>query len=142
MPGQTDSDIAELNSELSHDILAELEGQTSDEIRKRRVHERIVIKATVILRPGNSSAQLDLKMQGVTGDVSKGGCSAMYPLPVQVGDIYRLEFDASQLDVPIVFARCLRCRMVREDAFEANFKFFSPITLPADSTAREDTPLV
>ena len=99
-------------------------------LSQQRAHERICIKVKVILQSGNSSELLSYKVQGVTGDVSEGGCRAMFPIPIQVGDIYRLQFDREQLDVPLVFARCMRCTLVREDAYEAGFAFFSKIKIP------------
>ena len=54
---------------------------------------------------------------------------AIFVSPVTVGDVYRLQFDKASIDLPLVFARCLRCRLVREDAFEAGFTFFTPISL-------------
>ena len=46
-----------------------------------------------------------------------------------VGDIFRLEFDLEWIEAPLVFGRCLRCRLVREDVFETGFKFFNPVDL-------------
>ncbi len=121
----------ELNDEeQDFDILQELEQQTDEQIRGQRMHERLPIKAKVILQSGNSSAILDYKVQGVMGDISERGCRAMFPISVIVGDIYRLEPDKNDLDLPMIFARCLRCKLIREDAFEANFLFFAPIKLP------------
>ena len=51
--------------------------------------------------------------------------------PLLVGDIYRLSFERSTIPLEPMFARCLRCRLVREDAFEAGFSFFNPIDLTA-----------
>ncbi len=111
-------------------LLQELEKNTSDELRRQRAHFRLAIKAAVILQPGNASDLLTFKMKGTTGDVSEGGCSAMFPLPVRVGDVYRLQVDRTALSLPLLFARCVRCRLIREDAFEAGFAFFTPIALP------------
>ncbi|MCA9244971.1 MAG: PilZ domain-containing protein [Phycisphaerales bacterium] len=133
----------ELDSALSRDAqqdalhtLQELERNTSDEIRQLRSSFRIELRAKIILQPGNASDTLTLKMQGVTGDLSQGGCRALFPLPVKVGDIYRLSFDQQEVDLPTTYARCMRCTLVREDAFEAGFKFFAPITVPERLAAR------
>lgn len=112
------------------DLLSELEQNRSDEVRRQRQHFRLQVRLRVTLQPANASALLTLKMQGTTGDLSEGGCCVLFPMPVQVGDVYRLTFDRTQLDVPLVFARCLRCRLLREDAYEAGFRFFAPLTLP------------
>lgn len=117
-------------------ILQDLEQNTSEELRKQRGHFRVEVKAAVTVRPGNSSDRLGMKVQGVTGDISQSGLGALLPIPLHVGDVYRLEFDKSTLAIPLTFARCVRCRLVREDAFEAGFVFFSPIGLPANLEAK------
>lgn len=117
-------------SDEAFHVLKDLERNTPEEIRRQRAHFRLSIKASVILQPGNQTDILSFKVKGVTGDISAGGCSALFPVPARVGDIYRLQFDRKSLDLPLTFARCVRCRLVREDAFEAGFAFFSPISLP------------
>lgn len=119
-------------------VLRELERNTPDEIRRQRAHFRLAIKVTVVIQPGNSSGSLSPRLKGVTGDVSEGGCSVLAPLPLGVGDIYRLTFDRPALDLPLTFARCVRCRLLREDAFEVGFAFFSPIALPESSLSSAD----
>ncbi len=121
------------------DLLREIERNTPDAIRKQRTHFRIAIKARVFLLPGNASETLKFKLQGVTGDLSEGGCRVLFPLPVSVGDIFRLEFDRGEVDLPLTYARCVRCAMLREDAFEAGFSFFNPIALPEEMFANAET---
>jgi c-di-GMP-binding flagellar brake protein YcgR len=124
------------NDSEASELLHELERNTSDEIRRQRAHFRLTVKVRVTLQPGNATDRLKFKMQGTTGDISEGGCRTLFPLPVQVGDIYRLEFDQSQLDLPLTFARCVRCVLLREDAYEAGFQFFSPISFPEQVAAQ------
>lgn len=112
------------------EMLQELGRNTSEEIRRQRAHFRRAVKVGVVLQAGNASEILAFKVKGVTGDLSEGGCSALFPIPPRVGDIYRLLFDKASLDLPLTFARCVRCRLIREDAFEAGFAFFKPICLP------------
>ena len=115
------------------ELLAEIEAQNPENVAGQRLHERVSMRTRVILRPGNASQVRELKIQGMTGDLSEGGCRALFPIPVMVGDIFRLEFDLEWLDAPTVYARCLRCRMVREDVFETGFQFFNSIDLSAQS---------
>lgn len=112
-------------------LLEELEANKSDAIRQLRADKRVSIKAKVLIQPGNSGDLHRMKIQGVTGDVSRRGCLVLVPGPLLVGDVYRLTFDRAALDLPMVFARCLRCRLIREEAFESGFSFFSPIELLA-----------
>ncbi|MBU0639838.1 MAG: PilZ domain-containing protein [Planctomycetes bacterium] len=124
-----------LDTDLAFDMLQELEQNTPDEIRRQRAHFRLAVKAFVTLQPGNASDALKFKMQGTTGDLSEGGCRILFPLPVRVGDVYRLEFDKAQLELPLTLARCVRCLLLREDAYKAGFAFFSPIALPRNAQA-------
>ena len=135
---QTDDSAGKLSSDEAFNLLRELEGSTTEEIRRQRAHFRLAIKAGVILQSGNASELLTFKVKGVTGDVSEGGCSGLFPIPPRVGDIYRLHFDRQALDLPLTFARCVRCRLVREDAFEAGFAFFKTICLPDNVAAQTD----
>lgn len=128
----------QLNKDEAFQLLQELEGNTTDEIRRQRAHFRLVTKAGVILQAGNASELLSFKVKGVTGDISEGGCSVLFPIPPRVGDIYRLQFDRASLDLPLTFARCVRCRLVREDAFEAGFAFFKAICLPENLAAQSE----
>jgi hypothetical protein len=123
----------------SFDVLRELESNTSEEIRRQRHHFRIAIKAKVIVQPGNTSDMESFRIQGVTGDISEGGFQGLFPTPLVVGDIYRFEFDRNELDVPMLFARCVRCRLIREDAFECGLQFFATIPLPNNLAALEET---
>ena len=124
-----------LNGDEAHEMLKELERNTTEEIRRQRAHFRLVIKSGVVLQAGNSSELLSFKVKGMTGDVSEGGCCTLFPIPPRVGDVYRLEFDRRVLDFPLTFARCVRCRLIREDAYEAGFAFFKAIALPENVTA-------
>lgn len=118
-----------LGDAQAFDLLSELERNTPEEVRRRRTHFRLQIKVKVTLLPGNASERLDFCVQGVSGDISEGGCRALFSLPARVGDVYRLEFDAD-LQLPVTYARCVRCLLLRDDAFEAGFAFFAPISLP------------
>ena len=119
------------------EMLHELELNRTEDIRRQRAHFRLAVKVGVTLSPGNASDLLKFKMKGTTGDVSEGGCCILFPMPVRVGDVYRIEFDRQQINLPLTFARCLRCRMLKEDAYEVGFSFFSAISLPESATVSE-----
>lgn len=142
MFGSFEEDKPVLDGAEAFGLLRDLERNTPTEIRRQRAHFRLAIKAAVILQPGNAADLTKLKIQGVTGDVSEGGLSALFPVPVRVGDVYRLSLDRQVLDIPLTFARCVRCRLVREDAFEAGFSFFTPICLPDEVVDRAESALV
>ncbi len=120
-----------LSSEgLDAQLIADLQRQSMDQIQKLRAHERVAVKMPVVLQPGNSSQLHELKLEGLTGDISEGGCAVVFDAPVNVGDVYRLQIDSPEHDLPLVFARAVRCRMMRETAFEVGFRFFNPLRLP------------
>ena len=127
-----DNNLNSAEQDQAFDLLQELEKNTPDEIRRQRAHFRLSIKAGVTMQSGNASQLLEYKVKGVTGDVSEGGLGALFPIPARVGDVYRLEFDRKQLELPLTFVRCVRCRLVREQSFECGFTFFAPITMPAN----------
>lgn len=137
-----DRPAPDLNDEEAFGLLQELSSNTPEEIRRQRTHFRVSIKAALIVRPANARELLTFKLKGVTGDVSEGGLSGLFPLPLQVGDVYRLEFDRAVIDLPLTFARCVRCRLVREDAFEAGFAFFQLILLPEGMMAESGSSLL
>ena len=112
-----------------HEQMLELERNTEEVIRRHRARERLAIKARIVVQPGNAGDVRKLKVQGVTGDIAPGGFQALLPVPMRVGDVYRISFDESQVMLPMTFARCVRCRLVREDAYESGFSFFTPIQL-------------
>jgi len=120
------------------DSLADLERNKSDEVKRARSNTRIRIKAKVIVQPGNVSERSKFKAQGVTGDISSGGCQILFPIPLHVGDIFWLSFDKSKLAIAPLFGHCLRCSLIREDAYEAAFRFFEPIDISA-ATETGDT---
>ncbi|UCG15472.1 MAG: PilZ domain-containing protein [Phycisphaerales bacterium] len=130
MFGDSDYSIGPISRDDAFDLLQELEKSASEEMRQQRAHFRVVVKSTLILRPGNASERSKFEMEGVTGDLSEGGCQALFSTPIRVGDIYQLQFDREVLDLALTYARCVRCRVLRDDAFEVGFQFFKPIVLP------------
>lgn len=120
------------------DLLADLERSTPDAVKRARAHTRIEVRCKVIAQHGDSSRRLDLKLQGVTGDVSRGGCQALFPVPLGVGDVYLISFDRGVLDISPTMARCMRCRMVREDAYETGLSFFTKVDLPEEAPAPDE----
>ncbi len=111
------------------ELLQELERNTSEAIRKARSSERIELRCSIVVELGNTSERHEMKVKGVTGNISSGGCQVLLPRPQRVGDVYRISFDPNVLNIPLTFARCLRSRLIREDAFESGFAFFKAVSL-------------
>ncbi len=113
---------------------AEREQQSRDRLKPLRAHERMTHRIGVRLRQGNASQRRALDLSGKTGDISEGGCGAVFPEPIMAGDIYQLEFDSAAIDLPVVYAQAMRCRMLSDDRFEVGFRFFTPIQLDKTSS--------
>jgi len=111
------------------DALSDLERNKSEAVKQARTSARVRLKVAVVAEPGNAGERQRFSIKGVSGDVSAGGCQLLFPLPVRVGDFYLLTFEQNVLRLEPLLARCLRVRLVREDAYEAGFKFLQPIDL-------------
>lgn len=111
------------------DALTDLERNKSDSVKQARHSARVRLQAAVVVEPGNAGDRERFSVKGVTGDISSGGCQLLFPLPMRVGDFYLLTFEQSKLRLEPLLARCLRVRLVREDAYEAGFKFLQPVDM-------------
>jgi hypothetical protein len=129
MAGKADARTDLLNNGLVFDILQELEAQGRDQLRRLRKHERMHFRTLVTLRPEHAEAAPTLKVQGITGDLSRGGCRAIFPAPIGVGESYRLAFACEPPGLPEVTAQCVRCRMMTDRLFETGFRFTAEIDL-------------
>lgn len=119
-------------------LTEQLEANTAEAVKAQRKHARVNFRARVAAQPGNSGERHKFTINGVSGDISCGGCLVLFPMPLNVGNIYQLTFESEHFKVEPQFARCMRCRLIREDAFETGFKFFSSIQLPSNSENFED----
>lgn len=117
--------------ELDPELLRGLDPAQSHTLARARAHARLELRLPVRARPANASEREREIVAGLSVDLSRGGCRLVAVRPLRVGDVYRLEFDAPELALPATFARCLRCRLLRDDAFEAGFEFFGELDLPA-----------
>ncbi|MEO1617402.1 MAG: PilZ domain-containing protein [Planctomycetota bacterium] len=111
------------------DALSDLERNKSDSVRQARSSIRIRLRASVRAEPGSPDQRQAFSVEGVSSDLSTGGCQLLFPRPLRVGDFYLLTFDHSSLRLEPLLSRCLRVRMVREDAFEAGMKFLEPVDM-------------
>ena len=60
--------------EWAQELLTELEQQTPEAIKRMRSSERHEVQSAVKIRPANASDFAKPTVEGVTGDVSPGGC--------------------------------------------------------------------
>jgi hypothetical protein len=109
--------------------LAELEQSSQENVTRLRAHERLQIRVPLKVQPGNASERGRNSLECVTADISNGGCMVIGPRPLLPGDVFWLTFDADRLTVGSLFARCMRCRMISEEAFEIGFRFFADVQI-------------
>lgn len=121
-------DIRQATPTQSLETLLELQRQDVAK-EHNRSSKRVGVQCRVELKPGNSRERSCPPIVGACSDLSTGGCKLITEIPPSVGDVFWVCFE-KRVDIPSVFARCVRCRLLREDAFECGFQFFSDITLP------------
>lgn len=97
---------------------------------QQRKYARTRINAKLSLRPANSSERRQEMISGICRDISIAGFAATLESPPQVGSVYWSSFDTTEFDVNPIFVRCMRCRFLNEDTFEAAFAFFTEQPLP------------
>ena len=110
--------------------LRELESTVDESILQRRSSTRFEITTKLFVSAGNSSQRDELRIEGVTGDISSGGCLVVMASPILPGDVFWLDFTPGQLTaLGGVFARCMRCRFIAESTFEVGFRFFTGVDI-------------
>ena len=109
--------------------LQDLENNKPASIKSARRSERLRIKVPVVARPGDSGRRIEFSADGITADMSAGGCQILFAVPVYVGHFYQLTFERGRLPFDSLIARCLRCRLIREDAYEAGMSFLDKVNL-------------
>ena len=124
------SDVDLSNDESNiFSAINELANNTEQMIRARRTKERHRIDAPATLVPGNLTDRQSSVWMGTCHDISSTGCRVVLNRPVNVGDIYFLSLETSELEFDPHFVRCIRCHMLREDSFECGFSFFTEVEL-------------
>lgn len=109
--------------------LKQLEISSQSAVLQKRGQTRLTIEIAVTIQRGDSSRRGELTVSASSSDVSNTGCRLLAPCPVLPGDIYWLSFAANPAGIGNVMARCVRCHMIREGAFEIGMSFFDEIDL-------------
>ena len=124
---EVDDDLFKLSDSL--EAFNELEKCTDRAILAQRSSERIEIRSKLMFRPCNPSQRHTFAVEAVTADISNGGCMVLASRAILPGDIYHITFYDELESVGPLLARCMRCRMVQEDAFEVGLRFLQDISL-------------
>lgn len=111
------------------EALAELERGTDRTLVAQRSSKRIEIRTGIRVQPADASQRHRVTIEGLTADISNGGCMVLIPRALLPGDLFWITFDSKHVRIGSLFARCLRCRLVQEDVFETGFRFLQDIDL-------------
>lgn len=129
MNQRTDQHTAMDDVKTVFDALLELESTAQS---TQRGAPRQQLRSKVAILPANPVDRPGHRMEGVCQNASNTGCRIVSTLPPIVGNVYWLEFDpATQLGKQ--YARCCRCRLLREDMYDAGFVFFVPVQVTEGS---------
>ena len=119
--------------------IEDLATNTKEAVASRRQgNDRMELNSPAQLVPGNVSDRDGQTYNGSCRDISNRGCRLILTQPLIVGDIYLMEVDNEQLGLDPSFGRCVRCHMIREDAFEVGLNFLSPVSF---ETLTEGSPM-
>lgn len=122
--GQSDSTLETLEAVNS------IQSSNAEAVAKRRQHRRYEIRTKVIVHPSDTIDRGEVRWLGECHDISKGGCRILTTKPLQLGSLYWIQFEPTDVQLDPVFARCVRGHLLRENAFEFGMCFLTPIELP------------
>ena len=111
------------------EALKQLEVSSQSAMVQKRGRTRLSVEIAVVIQRGDASRRGEMRISAATSDVSTNGCKLLAPTPVLPGDIYWLSFADNEAGIGNVMARCIRCHMIREGAFEMGMTFFDEIDL-------------
>lgn len=97
--------------------------------------ERIVTNLLVRIRPSSCSQRFSENITGYCKNVSESGCGVTSDFAPRVGDIYQFEIDDPGHILHGIHARCVRCHLLDETAFDCGFSFLSPLAQGRSSSS-------
>jgi hypothetical protein len=97
------------------------------------------LNVQLIIRPSNSSQRRETSIRGYCKNLSQSGCGVVTDSAPRVGDLYRFEMP-SDTTHPVhgAHARCVRCHLLDEEAFEVGFSFLTPVELNVTETQADN----
>ena len=101
----------------------------------RTASRTLPLNVQLIIRPSNSSQRRETSIRGYCKNLSQSGCGVVTDCAPRVGDLYRFEMP-SDTTHPVhgAHARCVRCHLLDEEAFEVGFSFLTPVELNVTET--------
>ncbi len=133
-------DLIFQNARTTDDVVSTVDPM-ADRMDKRKQSQRFAEHLAVQLRPSSSSQRWAEFLEGTCKNLSQTGCGVITTNAPRVGDLYRFEL-TQQPEHPLhtVHARCVRCQMLDEDAFESGFCFLAKLPVDSRSTDQEYAP--
>lgn len=117
--------------------VSSLQSSTAETIAAQRKHRRFDVRTKVIVYPANVIDRGDNKWLGECHDISRGGCRVLTNRPLELGSVYWIQFEPSNVKIDPVFARCVRGHLMRENAFDFGMSFLTPVEFPEPADAEE-----
>ena len=119
-----------LGEHLTDDTTSDLSNTSDDDSKSRNERRgwisRVRINIPLEIQAGSSSQRTGPAFKAQCRDASETGCGIISEIAPRVGDIYQLRFgDGNVLQEDSVFARCVRCHLIRDEKFEAGFLFLA-----------------
>ncbi len=111
------------------EALKQLEISSQSAVLQKRGKTRLSLEIDVSIQRGDASRRSEMTISACSSDLSTTGCKLLAPTPVLPGDIYWLTFAQNEAGIGHMMARCIRCHMVREGAFEIGMSFFDEVDL-------------
>ena len=122
-----ESAVALSADDLIEDLL-QAAGNDSQQTNQRRA-SRSTDRSIITIESASTSERGQRSIEGHLRDTGCGGVGTLTTRPPSVGDVYLLNIQDSPFTTDQIFARCMHCRLIREDSFESGFAFFAPATL-------------
>jgi len=113
--------------DLLEDLL-QAAGNESQETNQRSA-SRSTDRSSITIEAASTSERGQRSIEGHLRDAGCGGVGTLTTRPPSVGNVYLLNIEDSPFTTDQIFARCMHCRLIREDSFESGFAFFAPATL-------------
>ncbi len=116
-------------TEHSFKLIEELQLNEPAEIAKTRSRDSVRVRAEVVVESGNASLRGAPAITGQARELTRDQLKLTAAVSLHVGDVYRARFDREALPLPDSYLLCTACRLLQDDCFEIELRFFSPIDL-------------
>lgn len=110
---------------------APAESPIEEAYKAMRTSRRHEINSRVTILPADSSRSGEKAWEGMTVDVSNGGCQILGSSPLPCGDYFSIHFVTAEIDLPPQLSRCLRVRLIDDSTFEIGLRFEHPVQIDA-----------